>query len=111
MFVLGCQPSDRASEVTQQTLEGNGLATIGVTVLLCKVLGADTYTRGVPVIRQFADSILRWRLTLGCRSTCLCQKAITAVRQAVLACSLTCVKMLSYVRAETRLHTKAKCQW
>jgi len=103
--VLAACPGCRSEGTTgglQQAVEGSSLETIrhmvasgmGITVLPCTAAGADRYSQRLLTIRRFQDPPPRRRVALAWRSSFPRPKAIEALRQAVLACDLTCVTPL-----------------
>lgn len=84
----------------QKTFEGSSLETIrhmvasgiGITVVPCTAAGVDKYSRRLLSIRRFTRPAPARRVALAWRKSFSRPQAVDAVRQAVLACELTCVK-------------------
>ncbi len=95
-----CQRSSQGSHTLQHTVEGGSLETIrhmvasglGITVLPCTAAGADRYAQRLLKIRRFTDPAPDRRVALAWRSSFPRPKAIEALRQAILACGLTCIE-------------------
>lgn len=85
---------------TQQTIEGGSLETIrymvagglGITVLPCTAAGADRFSQRLLAIRRFEGSPPTRRVALAWRKSYPRPKAIEALRRAVLASGLSCIK-------------------
>ena len=64
---------------------------MGITVLPCTAAGADRYAQRLLAILRFQEPVPRRRVALAWRKTFPRPKAIEALRNAVLACKLSCV--------------------
>jgi LysR family hydrogen peroxide-inducible transcriptional activator len=97
-----CLQGGSAGQELQRALEGSSLETIrhmvagglGITVLPCTAAGADAYARRLLSIRRFAGHSPSRRIALAWRRSFPRPQAIEALRQAILACPLSCVDML-----------------
>jgi LysR family hydrogen peroxide-inducible transcriptional activator len=86
----------------QRTLEGSSLETIrhmvasgaGVTILPCTSMASHQNENKLLVMRPFADPVPQRRVALAWRKGFHRPRAIEALRQAILACSLPCVTLL-----------------
>lgn len=86
----------------QQTLEGSSLETIrymvasgaGLTVMPCTAIGNPGQDSGLLAYRPFAKPIPSRRVALAWRRSFPRPQAIEAVRQAIRACGLPCVKLI-----------------
>jgi LysR family hydrogen peroxide-inducible transcriptional activator len=85
-----------------RSLEGSSLETIrhmvasglGITVLPCTAAGADRYEQRLLGIKRFVDPPPRRTVALAWRQTFPRPKAIEALRQALMACELSCVEFV-----------------
>ncbi len=93
-------------------LEGSSLETIrhmvasglGITILPCTSAGAGRYSERLVTIRRFRPPAPTRTVALAWRSSFPRREAVEAVRHAVIASGLTCVKMLSPpAETQTRL--------
>ncbi|MCB1723107.1 MAG: LysR family transcriptional regulator [Chromatiaceae bacterium] len=83
-----------------QTIEGGSLETIrymvasglGVTILPCSAAGADRFSERLLTIRRFDHDAPSRTVALAWRKTFPRPEAITALRDAVLACEMSCVE-------------------
>jgi LysR family hydrogen peroxide-inducible transcriptional activator len=83
-------------------LAGSSLETIrhmvatgmGVTVLPCSAAGAEHYAQRLLAIRRLRNPIPRRKVALAWRTSFPRPKAIEAVRQAIRACRMSCVRFL-----------------
>jgi LysR family hydrogen peroxide-inducible transcriptional activator len=83
-----------------QNLEGSSLETIrymvasglGITVLPCSASGADRFSERLVQIRRFKGSAPARTVALAWRKSFPRPEAITALRNAVLACHMSCVE-------------------
>ncbi|MEO5574439.1 MAG: hydrogen peroxide-inducible genes activator [Gammaproteobacteria bacterium] len=86
----------------QRTLQGSSLETIrhmvasgaGVTVLPCTSMSRHQADNKLLTVRPFADPAPQRRVALAWRKSFHRPRAIEALRQAILACSLPCVTLL-----------------
>lgn len=84
----------------RQTLEGSSLETIrymvasglGVTVLPCTAAGAERFSERLLGVRRFVGTPPSRRVALAWRSSFPRSDAIKAVREAILACHLSCTR-------------------
>jgi len=98
-----CGRSAAGEGSVQKTFEGSSLETIrhmvasgiGITVVPCTAAGVDKYSRRLLSIRRFTRPAPTRRVALAWRKSFARPQAVEAVRQAVLACNLTCVKPLA----------------
>lgn len=82
-----------------QTLEGSSLETIrymvasglGVTILPCSAAGAERFSERLLSIRRFDHDVPSRVVALAWRKSFPRPEAITALRDAVLACEMSCV--------------------
>ncbi len=89
----------------QKTLEGSSLETIrhmvasgaGITVLPCSAVGASRKESKLLAFRPFAKPVPARRVVLAWRKSFPRMQALEVLRQAVLSCDLSCVKMLDSV--------------
>jgi len=96
-----CKPALTGGGI-QKTVEGSSLETIrhmvasgmGITVLPCTAAGADRYAQRLLAILRFREPVPRRRVALAWRKTFPRPKAIEALRNAVLACKLSCVSFI-----------------
>ncbi len=85
-----------------RTLEGSSLETIrhmvasgvGLTVLPCTAVAADRYEQRLLAIKRFTPPVPERTVALAWRQSFVRPKAIEALRQAILACPLSCIEML-----------------
>ena len=97
----GCLHSAADNDL-QRTLEGSSLETIrhmvasgvGVTILPCTAASADRYSQRLLGIRRFSQPDVSRRIGLAWRKSFPRPQAVEALRQAILACPLSCVTML-----------------
>lgn len=94
-----CAPGgDRSDGV-----EGSSLETIrhmvasglGITIVPCTAAGADKYTRRLLTVRRLSGSTPGRTVALAYRGSFPRREAILALRDAVRACALSCVTMVS----------------
>lgn len=94
-----CPACNRSAQGLARTVEGSSLETIrhmvasgmGITVLPCTASGAGHYEQNLLSFRPFDEPVPYRRVALAWRASFPRPKAIEAVRQAITACSLTCV--------------------
>ncbi|MDH5570808.1 MAG: LysR substrate-binding domain-containing protein [Gammaproteobacteria bacterium] len=87
----------------QKTLEGSSLETIrhmvasgmGITVLPCTAATSSAYSKGLLGVKNFAPPAPSRKVALAWRSSFPRPQAIEALRQAILASELACVKWLT----------------
>lgn len=97
-----CPACHRSAGGMQRSLEGGSIETIrhmvasgiGVTVLPCTAAGADKYSRRLITIRPFTRPVPTRRVAVAWRSSFARPQAIEALRAAILACDLSCIKPL-----------------
>ncbi len=85
-----------------RTLEGSSLETIrhmvasgvGLTVLPCTAVAADRYEQRLLAIKRFTPPVPERTVALAWRQSFPRPKAIEALRQAILACPLSCIEMI-----------------
>lgn len=85
-----------------KTLEGGSLETIrymvasglGVTILPCSAAGAERFSERLLTIRRFDQNAPSRTVALAWRKSFPRPEAITALRDAVLACEMSCVEQL-----------------
>ncbi|MCW5585951.1 MAG: LysR family transcriptional regulator [Chromatiales bacterium] len=85
-----------------QTLEGGSLETIrymvasglGVTILPCSAAGADRFSERLLSIRRFDHDAPSRTIALAWRKSFPRPQAITALRDAVLGCEMSCVEAI-----------------
>ncbi|MCB1923664.1 MAG: LysR family transcriptional regulator [Gammaproteobacteria bacterium] len=85
-----------------QTLEGGSLETIrymvasglGVTILPCTAAGAERFSERLLSIRRFDHDVPSRTVALAWRKSFPRPQAITTLRDAVLACEMSCVEPL-----------------
>lgn len=95
-----CRARTTADGVTIQNLEGGSLETIrymvasglGITVLPCSAAGADRFSERLLRIGRFQGEAPERVVALAWRKSFPRPEAITALRNAVLACHLSCVE-------------------
>lgn len=95
----GCHRTSVSDSEMQRTVEGSSLETIrhmvasgmGVTVLPCTAAGADRYQQRLLTVRRFEDPAPSREVAIAWRTSFPRPKAIEALRQAILACPLSCV--------------------
>jgi len=88
---------------TAQTLEGGSLETIrymvasglGVTILPCSAAGAERFSERLLTIRRFGGTAPSRVVALAWRKSFPRPKAITALRDAVLACDMSCIEAIN----------------
>ena len=74
-----------------ETLRHMVASGLGVTVLPCTAVGADRYAQRLLAVRRLAAPVPSRRVALAWRVSFPRPKAIEALRQAVLACPMSCV--------------------
>ena len=88
---------------TAQTLEGGSLETIrymvasglGVTILPCSAAGAERFSERLLTIRRFGGTAPSRVVALAWRKSFPRPDAITALRDAVLACDMSCIDAIN----------------
>ena len=94
-----CMRRTSSDAAPTQTLEGSSLETIrymvasglGVTILPCSAAGADRFSERLLTIRRFDHDVPSRTVALAWRKSFPRPEAITALRDAVLACEMSCV--------------------
>ena len=94
--------SSATSDSMQRTLEGSSLETIrhmvasgaGITVLPCSSVGGAAAEKRLLAIKPFSAPVPSRRVALAWRKSFPRPAAIEAVRLAILACHLACVRFL-----------------
>jgi len=95
-----CRARTTGEGVTIQNLEGGSLETIrymvasglGITVLPCSAAGADRFSERLLTIRRFKGKAPSRTVVLAWRKSFPRPEAISALRNAVLACQMSCVE-------------------
>ena len=98
-----CSGVERANDTMQQSLEGSSLETIrhmvasgvGITVLPSAAAEGRTVETRLTAVRPFAPPVPSRRVALAWRRSFPRPRAVEAVRQAILACKLPGVTLLS----------------
>ena len=98
-----CVTSVGSQNAMQSTVEGSSLETIrymvatgmGVTVLPCTAAGADRYSQRLLSIRRFEEPVPSRQVALAWRKSFPRPQVIDVLKQAVSACQLSCVKLIS----------------
>ena len=98
----GCRTSAGGDSEHQMVLESSSLETIrhmvasgmGITVLPCTAAGADRYSQRLLSIHRFTEPEPFRTVALAWRRSFPRPQAVAAVRQAVLQCQLTCLRLL-----------------
>lgn len=96
-----CETPDGEEHSIQRTLEGSSLETIrhmvasGVGITLLPCTAAHGYSKKILAVRRFPGEQPVRRIALAWRASFPRPKAIEALRRAVLACPLECVRFLT----------------
>ncbi|MGD8567930.1 MAG: hydrogen peroxide-inducible genes activator [Gammaproteobacteria bacterium] len=98
-----CKRAHVSDEMFNQTIEGSSIETIrhmvvsgiGTTVLPCTAAGTDKYARRLLAIKRLKNPEPKRIVALAWRSSFPRPKAIEALRKAIVASNLSCVKYLS----------------
>ena len=98
-----CVATEGSQGGLQSTVEGSSLETIrymvatgmGVTVLPCTAAGADRYSQRLLSIRRFEDPVPSRQVALAWRKSFPRPQVIDVLKQAVAACQLSCVQLIS----------------
>jgi len=97
-----CRARHTAEGGTLQNLEGGSLETIrymvasglGLTVLPCTASGADRFSERLVQVRRFKGQAPTRMVALAWRKSFPRPEAITALRNAVLSCHMSCVEVV-----------------
>lgn len=97
-----CMSRSATDSGVTQTLEGSSLETIrymvasglGITILPCTAAGAERFSERLLEIRRFEQAAPSRIVALAWRKSFPRPEAITALRDAVLHCEMSCVEML-----------------
>jgi len=97
-----CLHKTAGEGASQQSLEGGSLETIrymvasglGITILPCSAAGAERFSERLLRIKRFEGVSPSRVVALAWRKTFPRPKAISALREAVLACHMSCVESL-----------------
>jgi LysR family hydrogen peroxide-inducible transcriptional activator len=102
-----CLRKPRPDARVPQSLEGGSLETIrymvagglGLTVLPCTAAGADRFTERLLTIRRFAGEAPVRRVALAWRKSFPRPRAIDALRLAIHACQVSCIRPAGTARS------------
>ncbi len=107
-----CPGLNRSSAVgsLQRTLEGSSLETIrhmvasgaGITVLPCTSVLSHQAEDKLLAVRPFADPVPKRRIALAWRNSFPRPQAIATLREALHACTLSCVNFLDYAPVQPK---------
>lgn len=97
-----CNRTAVSDSQIQRAVEGSSLETIrhmvasgmGITVLPCTAAGADRYRQRLLTVRRFEEPAPSRQVAIAWRSSFPRPKAIEALRHAIQACPLSCVRFI-----------------
>jgi len=99
----GCLPKSVLGSHKGTVVEGGSLETIrhmvasgmGITILPCTSAGTDRYTQRLMEIRRFSKPVPTRTIAMAWRGSFPRPKVIDILREAVFACNLSCVDLLT----------------